>query len=72
MKVSREIEAKILAQAGLAPAPARREQPVETTAAVEQAYRRLALERHPDRGGSTEAMSELNGAFDEFKKGRGL
>lgn len=32
---------------------------------VEGAYRRLALVRHPDRGGTHEAMSELNRARDE-------
>ena len=31
-------------------------------------YRELALERHPDRGGSNEAMSELNRAFEEAKR----
>lgn len=30
--------------------------------AVEQAFRRLANERHPDKGGSTAAMAELNEA----------
>jgi hypothetical protein len=33
--------------------------------AVEAAYRRLARARHPDRGGSNEAMAELNAARDE-------
>lgn len=28
------------------------------------AYRRLTMERHPDRGGSDEAMAELNLAFE--------
>lgn len=32
---------------------------------VEAAYRRLAAERHPDKGGSHEAMAKLNAARDE-------
>lgn len=32
--------------------------------AVEHAYRTLARTRHPDRGGSTEAMAEINRARD--------
>lgn len=32
------------------------------------AYRRLATERHPDRGGSHEAFVELNAAWDSCKK----
>lgn len=36
-----------------------------TAANVEAAYRRLARERHPDAGGSHDAMSELNAARDE-------
>lgn len=31
-------------------------------------YRRLAAERHPDRGGSTEKMAELNAARDAAMK----
>lgn len=34
---------------------------------IEAAYRRLAKERHPDRGGSDAMMAELNAAFDEAK-----
>jgi len=33
-----------------------------TKASIEQAYRQLAATRHPDRGGSNEAMAELNSA----------
>lgn len=33
--------------------------------ALNRAYRRLALERHPDRGGSHEQMRRLNAAKDE-------
>ncbi|WP_315768306.1 MULTISPECIES: J domain-containing protein [unclassified Bradyrhizobium] len=31
---------------------------------IETAYKALSRERHPDRGGSTEAMAELNSARD--------
>ncbi|GFO80738.1 MAG: hypothetical protein A49_03650 [Methyloceanibacter sp.] len=33
-----------------------------TKDAIESAYKRLSLVRHPDKGGSTEAMAELNNA----------
>jgi len=35
-----------------------------TLAEVRAARRRLAFDRHPDRGGSADAMRELNAAFD--------
>jgi hypothetical protein len=35
---------------------------------VEEAYRRLALERHPDKGGSEDMMAELNAARDQARK----
>lgn len=35
---------------------------------IEAKYRRLALEQHPDRGGSNDAMAELNGAISEARK----
>lgn len=38
---------------------------------VEGAYRRLAVERHPDRGGSDESMAELNAARDAARKALG-
>ena len=34
-------------------------------AEIEQAYRRRAFNLHPDRGGSTEAMAELNVAYNQ-------
>lgn len=34
---------------------------------AEKAYRRLALNRHPDRGGTQEQMAELNGAITEAR-----
>lgn len=36
--------------------------------AVESAYKRLAMKRHPDNGGSHDAMSELNGAMAAARK----
>lgn len=35
---------------------------------VDSAYRRLAAERHPDRGGTDEQMAELNAARDAARK----
>jgi len=35
--------------------------------AIEKAYRELAAKRHPDSGGSQEAMAELNAARDTAK-----
>lgn len=37
-------------------------QPTANREEIEAAYRRLAVERHPDKGGSDAAMAELNGA----------
>jgi hypothetical protein len=42
------------------------------TDAVLDLYRQLARERHPDRGGSEQTMSELNDAYAQFKRERGL
>lgn len=41
-----------------------------TTEAIEAAYRAAAKRRHPDAGGSTEAMAELNAARAEGLRGR--
>lgn len=38
---------------------------------VEIAYKGLAKLRHPDKGGSAEAMAELNGAYERIKTERG-
>lgn len=54
------------------PAPTPQDQPhevlgVERTAArneIEYAYKRLASQHHPDRGGSTEQMARINAARD--------
>jgi hypothetical protein len=42
--------------------------PDASPAAVEAAYRRLAKTRHPDAGGSTEAMAALNAARMEAQQ----
>lgn len=39
---------------------------------AELAYRRLVWQNHPDRGGNTAHMAEINAAWDEFRKERGL
>lgn len=39
---------------------------------VSAAYRRLSLERHPDRAGSNEAQAELNAARDAYVRERGV
>lgn len=39
---------------------------------LERARNRLAMEAHPDRGGSTEAMAAINVAFDQALKELGL
>jgi hypothetical protein len=39
---------------------------------VEQVVRKLRMDRHPDRGGSTEAFQEVEAAWDAFKAERGL
>jgi DnaJ-domain-containing protein 1 len=38
---------------------------------ITQQYRRLTMSRHPDRGGSTAVMQELNTAYDHAKKAKG-
>lgn len=38
-----------------------------TAEAIEKAYRALATDRHPDNGGSHEAMADLNAARDTAK-----
>lgn len=42
--------------------------PDATAEEINAAYRRRAMEKHPDRGGSHAAMSELNAARDEGLK----
>lgn len=47
-------------------------QPHSTEELVRSNYRYLATKHHPDRGGDHQAMVEINAAFEEFKKERGL
>lgn len=46
-------------------------EPSSSTALIEQTFRRLAAERHPDKGGSADAMAELNQARAEALRERG-
>jgi hypothetical protein len=48
------------------------EKPKPTAGAIRAAYIRKAQESHPDRGGTTEAMQELNRALDEARKAVGM
>ena len=41
------------------------DRPQITRTVIEDRYRRLAKQRHPDAGGSADAMAELNAARDE-------
>jgi hypothetical protein len=45
--------------------------PTATWVEVEEAYRRLSKERHPDAGGSEAAMAELNVARDAARRALG-
>lgn len=38
----------------------------EDIAAARKLYKNLAVKNHPDHGGSTEIMQEINAEFDEF------
>lgn len=40
--------------------------------AVREAWKRKLKESHPDRGGSDSAAAAINGAYDKFKKERGI
>jgi hypothetical protein len=44
--------------------------PAATLAEAEAAYKRLALDAHPDRGGSNAAMARLNAARDAARNAR--
>lgn len=38
-----------------------------TAAGIKERYRELAAFKHPDKGGSHEAMAELNAAYEQAK-----
>jgi hypothetical protein len=40
--------------------------------AIRSNYRRLCMDHHPDHGGAAGRMAEINAAWDEMKKDRGL
>jgi len=44
--------------------------PLDSPDTVRTRYRELALERHPDRGGSAEKMRELNDAYERILRHR--
>ena len=44
--------------------------PYDSNETIRSRYRELALERHPDRGGSVEAMRELNAAYEQVQQHR--
>jgi hypothetical protein len=44
--------------------------PLDSSEAVRTRYRELAMERHPDRGGSVEKMRELNDAYERILRHR--
>ncbi|SEU37072.1 J domain-containing protein [Stigmatella erecta] len=44
--------------------------PLDSEDVVRKRYRELALERHPDRGGSVEKMRELNAAYEKILRHR--
>ena len=41
-----------------------------STEEVKRSYRALALQHHPDRGGSVEKMQQLNEAYDHLIKNK--
>ncbi len=73
------VEAAFSGFTALPPAPPVRKwwhvlnvEPHWPTTTIHDRYKELALQRHPDRGGSHEAMSTLNTAYEEFKRERGI
>ncbi|MBF5041152.1 J domain-containing protein [Aggregicoccus sp. 17bor-14] len=44
--------------------------PLDSAETVRNRYRELAMERHPDRGGSAERMRELNAAYERILRHR--
>lgn len=41
--------------------------PSASSEELKKAHRKLSLQNHPDRGGSTENMAEINRAYDVLK-----
>lgn len=74
-----DMEAAFAGFAALPPAPKSRAwwdvlgiHPYSPADVITQAYRTLVHKHHPDRGGSTAAMQEVNAAFEAAKKERGF
>jgi hypothetical protein len=44
--------------------------PLDSSETIRNRYRELALERHPDRGGSPSEMQELNHAYERISRHR--
>ena len=44
--------------------------PTDSAEVLRARYRELAMERHPDRGGSAEKMRELNDAYERILRHR--
>lgn len=42
--------------------------PRDSTETIRNRYKQLALERHPDRGGSAESMKQINVAYDRVTR----
>ena len=40
---------------------------IHSLAELKKEYRRLALENHPDKGGSTEVMQQINAEFERMR-----
>lgn len=43
-------------------------QSVTTKEELKKAYRKLAMKHHPDRGGDTETMKQINNEYEELSK----
>jgi hypothetical protein len=52
--------------------PAEANVPASLSRIVQQWYRGLVMDYHPDRGGDTKAMQAINDAFDRLKKMTGI
>lgn len=78
MNEERGLEELVRAAYGLLPAPVAEKDPYETLGVrpdapldvIEASYRALAKKAHPDLGGSTQRMAELNAAWEKIKGGQ--